>query len=200
MLVNHIHKFLFVHIQKTAGLSITDSLMQIAGTQSLGYQHSFINLLDLHQYSGYFKFCFVRNPYDRLVSWYNMMINHGVDNDFSRYMMKGRNFSEFLDRTEIIYEADPKEKANGEYPKSIAFNQLDYITDREGKIAVDFIGRFENLENDFRLICLRLDIPFRLGHKNKYNHSGYRTYYKTNDIEKVQKLYERDLEYFKYTF
>ena len=80
MLINHNYKFIFVHIQKTAGTSITSVLNEIPGTEPLYYSHSQINVLK-EEYEDYFKFCFVRNPWDRLYSWWNMIVNKGKHND-----------------------------------------------------------------------------------------------------------------------
>jgi hypothetical protein len=201
MLVNKRYKFLFVHIQKTAGSSICDNLQELRGTKYLGRQHSFLSHYKIP--GGYFKFAFVRNPWERLVSWYNMMTYRKVHNDFSAYLLaNANNFSEFLDCTDIIVETKDTFKMDKvDYVKSIAFNQLDYLTDRDGKIGVDFIGRFESLQDDYNKVMKAIGLPGKnLKHINKYDRDDYRKYYTEEDIEKVKCLYKRDIEYFKYTF
>jgi len=201
MLVNKRYKFLFVHIQKTAGSSICDHLQQFRGTKYLGRQHSFLSQYKIP--SGYYKFTFVRNPWERLVSWYNMMTYRKSHNDFSEYLLtNSSNFSEFLDCTDIIVETkDTFKKYKVDYVKSIAFNQLDYITNRDGNIGVDFIGRFESLQDDYNKMMKAIGLPERtLKHINKYERDDYRKYYTDGDIEKVFQLYKRDIEYFKFTF
>ena len=99
-------------------------------------------------------------------------------------------------------EKDPKlVDDNQPEMKSIAFNQLDYITDRNGKICVDFIGRYENLQEDFNKVLKDIGLPaMQLKHLNKFDRENYRSYYTEEDIEKVKKLYKRDIEYFGYKF
>lgn len=101
---------------------------------------------------------------------------------------------------EIVLEKNPLEKtSNLDYPKSLSFNQLDYISDNNGNIAVDFMGRFENINDDFRIIKNKIGITnTKLKHLNKFEHRDYREYYSDNDIEKVYKMYERDINYFNY--
>jgi len=138
-----------------------------------------------------------------LVSWYNMMKYRKVHNDFSEYLLtNSNNFSEFLDCTDIIVETqDTIKKEKVDYVKSIAFNQLDYLKDRDGNIGVDFIGRFENLQEDYNKVMTTIGLPERtLKHINKYERNDYRKYYSDKDIEKVFQLYKRDIEYFNYTF
>lgn len=202
MIINHKYKFIFIHIQKTAGTSITNALYSIEETENLHHSHSMLNSIDINKFKEYFKFCFVRNPFDRLLSWYNMILKKGIHNDWSKYILENStNFSEFLELTDIIIEKNPLElQSTVDYPKSISFNQLDYITDKLGNIQCDFIGRFENINNDFNILSQMLNIKLELNHLNKFEHNHYRNYYNQTDIEKVSKLYQRDIEYFNYTF
>jgi hypothetical protein len=203
MIINHKYKFIFVHIQKTAGSSISNVLSNIDGTESILYPHSFINAIDFEQYNEYFKFCFVRNPWDRLFSWYKMMLKKGVHNDFSKYLLENsRSFSEFLNLTDIIYETSRLEwDEYASYPKSISFNQLDYITDNNGNVLVDFIGRFESLEEDYNKIMEKIGIPnLPLPHINQSSNGDYKNFYTDKDIEKVYNMCKKDIDYFGYKF
>ena len=202
MIINHKYKFIFIHIQKTAGTSITNSLSNLPETENLHHSHSMINLLNSNEYEDYFKFCFVRNPFDRLLSWYNMILKKGSHNDWSKYILENsNNFSEFLELTDIIIERNPLElQSSVDYPKSISYNQLDYITDRLGNIRCDFIGRFENLENDFYSITNYIGVDIKIKHLNKFEHKPYSEYYNDLDVKLVENLYKRDLEYFNYKF
>ena len=203
MIINHKHKFLFTHIQKTAGSSISNVLSSIDGTEIILYSHSFLNTINTERYNEYFKFCFVRNPWDRLYSCYKMMIKKGVHNDFSGHLLdNSKNFSEFLNLTDVIYETSPLECDGAHpYPKSISFNQLDYITDNSGNILVDFIGRFESLNEDYNKIMEKIGVTnLLLPHINKSTNGEYRYFYNDSDIEKVYNMYKRDIDYFGYEF
>lgn len=259
MIINHKYKFIFIHIQKTAGSSVTDALFNIPNTKSIYFMHSMINVLDLNKHKDYFKFCFVRNPFDRLLSWYNMFVHKGIHNDWSNYILENSNsFSEFLKLQEVIFEKNELDsfkeyigptlyekypeielfkiyeklynriakskkkdkvlnkikkviqqdsyngnhpnKNNIDYPKSISINQLDYISDNSGIVQCDFVGRFEQLEEDFRKITKQIGVDINIKHLNKFEHKPYREYYNQEDIKIVEKLCKRDLEYFGYHF
>ena len=81
-------------------------------------------------------------------------------------------------------------------------NQIDYMKDKKGKINMDFIGRFENLQND---ICKLQDylaikqLPMSTN-VNSSKHKHYREYYNDETRKIIAKRFERDLDYFGYTF
>jgi len=202
MIVNDNYRFSFVHIQKTGGTSITDFLFTINGTRLEGYHHGMYSH-PLPSYEKYFKFCVVRNPWARLVSWYEMMRRKKVHNDFSAYLLtRANHFSDFLSQTEIIFEKNEKEwDGVNPYPKSIAFNQVDYISDGSGRILVDHICRFERLGQEFREICQRFGITSELLHVNRNpNPMDYRSYYTPRNADLVKVMYRKDIETFGYRF
>lgn len=220
MIINHLHKFLFIHIHKTAGSSIRNSLLSyVPGSYYLGYDHSFINAIpNFEIYNNYFKFCIVRNPWDRLVSWYFSILNLPKENNLKIYVTKNsKNFSEFLNYCgAIVYEKKNKKRKvlynnvllkknpNLVYPKSIYFNQLEYITDGNGNIGVDYIGRFESLQESWSHICSKLKINIHL-RKDKVGtwsniNKNYKQFYNNEDINKVALIYKKDIEAFNYCY
>ncbi len=203
MLLNETRRFLFIHIHKTAGTSITRALQAIPGTRTIFHPHSLMKHVALtEEQNTLFKFAFVRNPWDRLLSWYNMIRNKGPTNRFMSYVLENsRSFSEFLDCVDEIAETDDPTDSAIPYWKSIAYNQLDYISTPDGRLNIDFVGRFETLNHDFAAVCKRLDLgAITLEHTNRYEHAPYRSYYTDCDIEKVRRLYARDIRHFGYEF
>lgn len=99
----------------------------------------------------YFKFGFVRNPWDRTVALYER--REGV------HASKQMIFDDFVDCME--YSSD-----SSIHPIRHK-NQLDWLCDENGNVLVDFIGRFERLEDDWNVICDRLGIDEPLPHANE---------------------------------
>lgn len=163
--------------------------------------HSQIDKVDVSNYLDYFKFAIVRNPFDRLFSWYNMIIQKGVHNTWSDYILKNsRNFSEFLELTGVIQELNHDEIFHKQiYLKSISINQIDYLSIK-GKLAVDFVGRFENIDQDIKIIQKEIGVFDELKHLNCFNHRRYTEYFSDLDIEKAKSICEKDIEFFNYEF
>lgn len=207
MLVSYHKKFLFVHIFKTAGTSITDSLARYCyrpGSTRPSNWMAFLSTnwkkihrspikkhataleiresLDRDVFDSFFKFTFVRNPWDWQVSLYHFILDrpHNPGHEATKAMGGFRNF--VLSR------------------EGLTFTQTGCLTDADGNLLVDFIGKFENLDQDFGLVCEKVGISARLPHINKMQRSGYRDYYDSETRDLTAKLYAEDIERFGYTF
>jgi hypothetical protein len=85
--------------------------------------------------------------------------------------------------------------------------QFEFLCDESNNLAVDFVGRYENLIPDLISVCTNKHIPMReiwlKGHPfcNVGNYSGnYREYYTKETIDIVRNLYKKDVEAFGYDF
>ena len=74
------------------------------------------------------------------------------------------------------------------------------LTDTAGKLIVDFVGRFERLEEDFQTGCDRAGIHVKLPHLNRTQHQHYRHYYSERSRRLIEKCYQQDIELFGYQF
>jgi len=78
--------------------------------------------------------------------------------------------------------------------------QWNWLIDGKGKLLVDYIGRFENLQADFAQVCARLNRQAELPHLKKSEHGDYRQYYNAASIEIVRQWFKSDIEQFGYEF
>ena len=79
--------------------------------------------------------------------------------------------------------------------------QKDFIYDESGRLLVDFVGRFENLQQDFDEICKRIPIPpTSLPLINTSQHRPYKDYYNNRTRDLVYNAFKTDIELFNYDF
>jgi hypothetical protein len=205
MFISRQKKLLFVHIQKTGGSSIAKVLSQkVPDAKSmLGiHDHALWARGALGtEYSELFKFAFVRNPWDRLVSWYTMieqrreMLPWSQLNQLWRYVLThSTSFEEFVSNcTATIDDIDGR--------KGFLYNQLDYITDESGRLIVDFVGRYENFERDVKEVFSALELDdVEVPHTNKSKRGHYSEYYSKTTEEIVAERYSKDIAFFGYAF
>lgn len=195
--------WIFVHVQKTGGNSVRSAL----GVE-IDDAHKHFLARDLRELYGEvtwqqcFKFAFVRNPWERLVSWWSMIDGHRHRfnatiplNKFIHYVLEhAGSFEEFIARcTDEIIDNDGR--------KSILRNQIDYLVGDDGTVIIDFIGHFERLQDDFDEVARRLGVAgVELPRLNASKHGAYTEYYTPAMAEAVGRLYARDIETFGYRF
>ena len=133
----------------------------------------------------YFKFCFVRNPFDRAVSDY-LWRTRKTGN-------KALTFAAFLDRLER------RDFSSRAIPRHFDNWPIYTLDDR---IAVDFVGRFEHLEEDLDRVFTRLglDRPPLTRSKSMQRHGSYRDWYSEKERGQVERLFANEIRQFKYSF
>lgn len=192
-------KCIFIHIPKTGGTSIRK------GVFNLGDRNMCDKWGDVPAaWEKCFKFTFVRNPYDRLVSGWKYFggeknfsfanfVQIATDHKAHRgkptgvpphpgRVNSGREWEQFV-RGSIYHHT---------MPQLHPYNNLKYA---------DFVGRFENLQEDFDKICGRLNIPKQeLPHLNKTNHKHYSSYYDKSTKMIADQYFKEDLQKLGYYF
>lgn len=129
-----------------------------------------------------YKFTIVRNPWDRVVSAYFY---------FRRYKAYSKDYP--FDQ----YVKDLREKGVGHNKHFYLQYDKAFF---DGKQFVDFIGRIENIEEDWKEIAANIRCPKSLPHKNKSKHKHYSEYYTSETADIVYGLYKKDIETFNYRF
>jgi chondroitin 4-sulfotransferase 11 len=195
MIISHKYKFVFIAIPKTGTQSIAEFFIRLDPETIVVPKHAKIS--DLNKYlkssKDYYKFCFVRNPFDRVVSmyyqWKKPLYIYKKERKYLFDLSNNNSFSEFI---RILKEDRPDF-----WKDEIEFNYISI----DNKLAVDFIGRFENLQEDFNKVCERLGINnSTLPKINSSKHRHYSNYYEEDTKKIISKEFKKDLDFFKYKF
>jgi chondroitin 4-sulfotransferase 11 len=149
-----------------------------------------------------FKFSFVRNPWSLCISKYHFSLEENRPSPrkvLKRvFRGKGRPRRKFH---EMSFEDWMAKHYAGFKNEGRDCNQLVKLTDLDGNVIVDVVGRLECMQEDFSAMCNRIGLPnLKVPHKNKTKHEHYSVYYDHETREMVADLYRRDIEYFGYAF
>ena len=153
-------KCVFFHIPKTAGISISNSIFGDVkwGHRNVSFYKSYYGE---KVFNSLYKFCFVRNPYDRLFSAYTFLKEGGINNqdlEFSNsYLQEFASFDEF-----VLKGLEKEEIINWVHFKP----QYTFVCDDNDNIVMDFVGKMENLNADFSTVCKHLKIDSELQRLN----------------------------------
>ena len=206
MIVSKARKFIFAAVPKTGTHSVRRALREHMDADDLeqvglfvqrafpipelarvGHGHISLAQVRPHlpadDFASFFKFAFVRNPFDRFVS-----------------------YSSFITREVGHFDRDPQKVmryflANPPWNHILFRPQHEFVTDQAGNLLTDFIGRVETMQQSYDEIAARIGIPTTsLDVVNSSRRNDYRQYYDQALIDGVAKLYARDLELFGYEF
>ncbi len=223
-MIDHNHKCIFIHISRTAGTAIETAICgknwwkinpntkHITASRAKNIYRKYWN--------DYFKFSFVRNPWDRIISLYHIAYYNGdkiknppINNFKKTYAAGGFDFDsvEKKDNDIIVNTKNigiSKGKGLGYFlenyiPPPWEQNQkIDYceILDDE----IDFIGKFENIEEDFQIVANNIGLENKkisyIECLNKIDKKNYTNYYDKNSIDKVNKMYNCSIKRFGYKY
>ena len=209
MIVSHSKRVLFVHVQKTGGLTVEGLLLErMDGAEKLqglpGAKHARLGAaLRTHpELDDYWVFGFVRNPWARMWSWYSMIerrrqvANSG--NDVMARRLRRNRFWKGVLREMPDFEAFVMHGPE-RFPRT-RVPQIAYLRTRSR--TADFIGRTETLTQDLIGIRERLGIDgsIQIPHRNAGPSMDYREHYTAAMRARVAELFRRDIQAFGYEF
>lgn len=213
-MINHKHKFIFIHIPKCAGSSIKDHFFKgmeldwrepnyefLYGwcpKRKIHLQHATAKqlleteLIREDIWNTYFKFTFVRNPWDRAYSDYLWMLeDRKLKGSFKEYITKTGSLEECL-----------KNRNSKTFRGDHLIPQTEFFSE-EGKFKMDFIGRFEHLSEDLKLVKNNINSTSIFDShekKNEKKRSHYSLFYTSSKKALVEKYYAKDIEQLNYSF
>lgn len=179
--------FIFIHINKTGGSSVTKAL-------NIPFEHKTaiekIEEIGQKRWNRKLTFTIIRNPWDKVVSHYHYRVqrNH---NDLRN---KPIEFKDWVKHTygnqDTFYYDAPK----------MFMPQIDWIADEKDEILVDEVIHFEYLASEFDDLLKKLGVKRTLPHMKKSSRGNYREYYDKETIEIVRNWFDRDIKKFGYQF
>jgi hypothetical protein len=207
MIISYQHQFIFFAVPKTGTHSIRQALRLHMGPADLeqvglfvtkrfpfpefaNVPHGHINAREIRPVLGderfgqLFKFAFVRNPYERFVS-------------FCAFMTRQTN--EFKQQPRAVMKSIITSPSTLNH--LLCRPQYEFLVDDAGRLAMDFVGRNEHMQASYDSICAKLGIPSQpLGRANASQHRPWQDYYDDELVRLVGNVYWRDLELFGYGF
>lgn len=138
-------------------------------------------------FSSYYKFSFVRNPWDRAVSQFASMAGRQDLRDFIG-MEKEASFKTYLSlitkRPHVQWEP-----------------QVSFLHDSTGELLVDYVGRFETFAASVFHVLEAIGVEAKtIPHTQKSQRGEYATYYDDESRELIAGIYKQDIEAFGYSF
>ena len=221
--------------RKVAGTTIQNTLMEVCGDEDIitsGYDegnrnidkscwegHPHPHLWDVKRLVGnkiwddYFKFTFVRNPFDITLSRFFWNINGKGQKGFETTMDGFHKWFELYKSDSRFHDANLY-SVNHQYPflvDELCVDQYGQPTLQNGTlnspIDLDFVGRFENLHNDLDYLCEQLGIESLDFNKNKNSKTkskkkktNYKEWFTDEMKQTMFGLFEKDLDLLGYDF
>lgn len=208
MVINTEHQFIFVHVPKVAGTSMMRCLSSMPGNnkrwlsrrtkhetlaefdQSIESRRSVIDRVLRRSPEGYYRFGFVRNPWDRMASLYRYL----AENRKLKHMVTIESFKDFLKQSQEGVEWIEKLHSMKQ--------QVDYMTGPNGQMKLDFLGHLEYLSEDIAALEAELGIRIDLPALNTSSNTkrDYKDVYDDEMVEIVASRFVDDLQHFGYSF
>ena len=186
LVVNPIKKLVYYKPGKCAGTAIFRTILQPMGGWIIqkDNQKEFSDWIDNitdDELEKYFSFIFVRNPFSRIVSAWNDIDRppHGEYSDFKTFVKEGV-FNDNIP-TKLHYQTQ---------------SSLVEVPDTS-KSNINFIGKVENIDEDWKKLCSIINIPYKpMVHTKARKYNPYTSFYDKETISMITKMYQRDLDIF----
>tara|TARA_R100000455_G_C6240206_1_gene99328 strand:+ start:133 stop:801 length:669 start_codon:yes stop_codon:yes gene_type:complete len=192
--------FIYIRIPRTGSTSISKMLRDNNAWPHF-YASLVRDLIGKEEYNNRLTFASVRNPWDRMVSWFLFNCNDYRANPEQSRVYRELGFKGWIMNGCPHSGWSPHHFAH--QPKD-PISQLSWIINEQGETIVDHVVRLESLKEDFEQIREKLGLSKiivpRLNISSKREHQDYRKYYDWESKEKVLEMYGDDIRYFNYQF
>lgn len=214
--ISYTNEFIFFHIPKAGGTSVLGKLQQnykqdpnsCPNAQNPNLEvfcrekgivwpnharaQDIQEFLGVEKFEKFFKFCFVRNPWDRMVSLYHYARETGI----RRTKERGLKLNAF--QQNVVENSFSDWILTGK----LGPPQTSWFLSARGQLLVDFIGRLERIDEDLQKLSKILDIDFSTNlHKaNTTKRESYQNYYNDTTRQIIAEKFAKEIELFGYEF
>lgn len=207
MIISHQHRYIFFAVPKTGTHSVREALREQLGPDDeeqvglfvqkrfsypefANIRHGHLSVRQIRpvigedKFNGYLKFAYVRNPFDRFVSFCSFMAR--ATDHFKKTPTAFMKY--------VIHQAKP-------FNELLFLPQHSFLVDEAGALRMDVVCRNETMQASYDEVCARVGIASRpLGKLNATERRPYQEYYDRELIDWVGNFYRKDLEMFGYSF
>ena len=200
-------KYIFICVAKVASSSINKILNHYLHPEPIFHHMSIQELenyyLDL-DINSFYKFAFVRNPWERFISLYNdMTFQRNGQKKLMNYSLLEKKKNSIFYKTKNFKEFAKSFESSNWINEAHFKPQFDFLS-KNGELVMDFIGRFENLNSDWEKIKNDIGLNYlgEIGHQRKSNKNlcNYKEFYDNETIDIVSRIYKKDIQIFNYDF
>jgi len=203
LIIDETNKWIYFNIGRSGGTSVFKKCLEKYFQNIIDHPDKLDQWghdLTADELKEYFSFTFVRNPFDRAVS---------VATRFK--IMTNLDFNGFIDNIEKYVPHHSKIgeiKTRKDYDKLVIYfhaQPCNLYTHIKDECVLDFVGRIENVQEDFDRLCKRLNVPTeKVPHYHRsrdwVGRNDYRDYYDDRTREIVARKYKDDIRLFDYKF
>lgn len=181
--------FIFIHINKTAGTSVGRAIGLPVKDHLMATE--VIARIGMDAWDQAFKFTVVRNPWDKVVSHYE----YRRKKNKTEIATRGIPFSEWVIKT---YGSD-KDAFYYNNPRSFQ-PQVEWLKDSAGRVSMDYVIKFESLNEGFNHVKSVIGLDVTLPHLNASKRATYQSYYDEETHAIVAHWFREDIKAFGYGF
>jgi len=221
-IISHKHKFIFFGIPKVASRSFFNYFVtenkEAFDIEWFEKRDAFFEACE--KYPDYFKFSFVRNPWSRILSCYNSKIADNIIGkrarilSFYKGLRGGMPFDDFAKW--LVTPEGSDDVADRHW-----ISQHQFLCDASGQLLCDYVGKYENLDEDWKVVCEKIGLENApLPQKGYISKEGktqnpaqksdsgskavqktdYKSYFTDETRALIAKRYAKDIELFDYEF
>ena len=226
MILSHTHKFIFICSSKVGTTSMEEVLRPLQEGAEYDFGSPGARIVPKHippailrgalperVWNEYFKFVFVRNPWDWFISqWFFNSVDAAdarASRPSRRARLRGR--ARRAEREQLVRQGDELRTEDVDavfellklfkgLPGRDGLYQSNWVYDMDDRVIVDYIGRYETLAADFEEVKSHLSLDLELPRLNTTEHRDYRSYYSAETRERVGELWAVDVKNFGYSF